>query len=192
MLSKALLLASALAVPGLIDHLAPLDDYPPPPRKDWERIDTTPRTGYYLDLPTGTLHHYDAATDTLTPTYEVALERRHVEVDVYARGEIPEPTTIPYPGYQMRCDMDFCIQLSVAIVGGDHDVAMRSTAIGDACKVPLVSHREGIDGMRVSDKVTYVVAQWGTNYCAPGHAQAAAYLDGVVADTDASRYSGVG
>lgn len=186
MIVRSITLAAILALPGsLVDTRDLLPDEHPPPRPDWERIDTTPKTGYYLDIPTRTLYYYDAGTDTLTPTGTPSVERRHVNIDVYRRDEVAEPGMVPNPHAPLRCDRDFCISMNVAIVGANYAVNMTSQAIGDCTTIPFEMSREYPPG---TGKVTYLEGQWGTNYCTHGRASAQISLNTLAADADFEVY----
>lgn len=186
MLVKSVTLAALLALPGsLLDASDVLGHENPPPRPDWERVDTTPRTGYYLDIPTRTLHYYDAGTDTLTSTGTPSIERRYANIDVYARGDVPEPGVVPNAQAPLRCDRDFCISMNVMIVGADHAVTMLARALGECSTKPFEMIR---DYPPSTGKVTYIDGQWGVNYCTHGRASAEVRLDTLPADADFEAY----
>lgn len=185
------ILVALLPLGGLVDIRDVLDPLPHNDREAvWmvsSRIDTTPRSGWYIDPITQLVHDYDASTETLTPTGEASSLVLYAQIDVYPKGESPDvatPSRAIAP-QERTCGNEFCVR-AIVLVTGKHSVVVEIEAIPDSCrpsKDRFETPPQPLGG------VTFYEADHHVDYCGPGTAKAALFVDEIMVDRDQSRYA---
>lgn len=150
---------------------------------DESAVDTTPRTRDYVDPATLLVYHYDAGTNTLTPTGEFATSTAlYMDVDVYRTGQMPKATT----GAAGACNWDFCVSALTAVVGARSTRLEVVSLPSDAVRCPPKT--TSTPYAPLLGVVTFFMVTSKHTHCAPGRACAHLYVDGVVRASDCSTY----